>query len=152
VARAPTPAPEPAATTGDQKLRILAAEDNATNQRVLRAVMEPLDVDLEIVPDGKAAVEAWQAGRYDLILMDIQMPVMDGVAAARAIRATEAAEGRPRVPILALTANALVHQVEEYLGAGMDGHVAKPIELARLYAAIDQAVAPPAVAQTTAVA
>ncbi len=152
VARGVARAPEPAASTSDQKLRILAAEDNATNQRVLRAVMEPLDVELEIVADGKAAVEAWENGRYDLILMDIQMPVMDGVAAARSIRATEAAEGRRRIPILALTANALVHQVEEYLGAGMDGHVSKPIELARLYAAIDQALAPAAEAAASQVA
>ncbi|MDQ0465092.1 signal transduction histidine kinase/ActR/RegA family two-component response regulator [Caulobacter ginsengisoli] len=143
VARVQAPVSEPAASPADHRLRILAAEDNATNQRVLRAVMEPLDVDLEIVPDGKAAVEAWQAGQYDLILMDIQMPVMDGVAAARAIRGAEAADGRRRIPILALTANALVHQVEEYLAAGMDGHVSKPIELARLYAAIDQALVPP---------
>jgi CheY-like chemotaxis protein len=69
------------------------------------------------------------------------MPVMDGVAASRVIRAAEAAEGLKRIPILALTANALVHQVEEYLAAGMDGHVSKPIELARLYSAIDEAIA-----------
>jgi signal transduction histidine kinase/ActR/RegA family two-component response regulator len=144
VARAKVQAVESTAAPSDHRLRILAAEDNATNQRVLRAVMEPLDVDLEIVADGKAAVEAWEAGQFDLILMDIQMPVMDGVAAAKAIRIAEVADGRPRIPILALTANALVHQVEEYLAAGMDGHVSKPIELARLYAAIDQALAPPA--------
>jgi CheY-like chemotaxis protein len=70
--------------------------------------------------------------------MDIQMPVMDGIAAAKAIRAEEAKERRPRTPILALTANALVHQVEEYLAAGMDGHVAKPIEIAKLYDAMSR--------------
>jgi CheY-like chemotaxis protein len=75
-----------------------------------------------------------------VILMDIQMPVMDGIAAARAIRAAEKSERRPRTPILALTANALVHQVEEYLAAGMDGHVAKPIEIAKLYEAISAAL------------
>jgi signal transduction histidine kinase/AmiR/NasT family two-component response regulator len=152
VARAPAPVVEPAAGASDQRLRILAAEDNATNQRVLRAVMEPLDVELEIVADGQAAVEAWRGGRYDLILMDIQMPVMDGVTAARTIRAEEAATGRRAIPILALTANALVHQVEEYLAAGMDGHVSKPIELARLYAAIDEALAKSAQAPAARVA
>ena len=111
----------------ERKLRILAAEDNATNQKVLQAVMEPLDVHLHIVSDGRQAVEAWRAGGFDLILMDIQMPVMDGVEAARTIRAAEAAEGCARTPILALTANALVHQVESYLAVGMDGHVSKPI-------------------------
>ncbi len=134
----------------ERKLRILAAEDNATNQKVLQAVMEPLDVHLQIVPDGKEAVDAWRAGGFDLILMDIQMPVMDGVEAARAIRAAEASQNLPRTPILALTANALVHQVESYLAAGMDGHVSKPIELKRLYEAIETAVANAAQARSEA--
>ena len=68
--------------------------------------------------------------------MDIQMPVMDGIDAAREIRAIEAAEGRRPTPIIALTANALTYQVEEYMAAGMDGHVPKPIEIAKLYEAI----------------
>jgi signal transduction histidine kinase/CheY-like chemotaxis protein len=121
-------------------LRLLAAEDNATNQQVLAAVMESLGIDIDIVPDGAQAVEAWRACNYDLILMDIQMPVMDGIAAARAIRAAEREGGRARIPIIALTANALTHQVEEYLAAGMDGHVAKPIEIAKLYEAISAAL------------
>ncbi len=123
----------------ERRVRILAAEDNPTNQKVLRAVMEPLEADLTLVSDGQEAVEAWRKGDYDLILMDIQMPVMDGVEAAKTIRAEEKAEKRSRIPILALTANALVHQVEEYMAAGMDGHIAKPIELPRLYEAIDRA-------------
>ncbi|HRD28571.1 MAG TPA: ATP-binding protein, partial [Caulobacter sp.] len=134
----------------ERKLRILAAEDNATNQKVLQAVLEPLDVHLHIVPDGKQAVDAWRRGGFDLILMDVQMPVMDGVEAARTIRAAEAAEGGPRIPILALTANALVHQVESYLAAGMDGHVAKPIELTRLYDAIETTLANAAAARSKA--
>ena len=133
-----------------RRLRILAAEDNATNQKVLQAVMEPLDVHLQIVPDGREAVDAWRGGGFDLILMDIQMPVMDGVEAARAIRAAELSERLPRTPILALTANALVHQVEAYLAAGMDGHVSKPIELKRLYDAIETAVANSALARSQA--
>ena len=142
--RAATPAPAEIAARAEsdvepRRMRVLAAEDNATNQKVLQAVMEPLDADLTIVPDGREAVDAWKIGAFDLILMDIQMPVMDGIEAARAIRAAETAEGRPRIPILALTANALVHQVEEYIAAGMDGHIAKPIELPRLYDAIERA-------------
>jgi len=129
---------ETAADDGD--LRLLAAEDNATNRQVLQAVMDSLGIDIDIVPDGQEAVEAWRAGGYDLILMDIQMPVMDGIAAAREIRAEEAREGRRRTPIVALTANALTHQIEEYLAAGMDGHVAKPIEIAKLYEAISTAL------------
>jgi len=133
------PAPE-AAEPDAGALRILAAEDNQTNQQVLKAVMESLGVEVEIVADGRAAVEAWRDGAYDLILMDIQMPVMDGIDAARAIRAEEASASRRRTPIVALTANALSHQVDEYLAAGMDGHVAKPIEIAKLYEAIGQAL------------
>ena len=124
----------------DGALRILAAEDNPTNQQVLAAVMGSLGIEVEIVPDGRAAVEAWRTGAHDLILMDIQMPVMDGIEAAKAIRAAERDEGRIRTPIVALTANALTHQVEEYLAAGMDGHVAKPIEIAKLYDAISRAL------------
>jgi signal transduction histidine kinase/CheY-like chemotaxis protein len=121
-------------------LRLLAAEDNTTNQQVLAAVMESLGIDIHIVADGKQAVEAWQDCEYDLILMDIQMPVMDGICAAREIRAAERDSSRPRTPILALTANALSHQIEEYIAAGMDGHVAKPIEIAKLYEAISIAL------------
>ncbi len=122
-------------------MRILAAEDNLTNQKVLRAVLDPLDVDLTITGDGAAAVEAWRKGGFDLILMDIQMPVMDGVEATQAIRSEERRGALPRIPILALTANAMTYQVEQYLAAGMDGHVSKPIELQRLYVAIENALA-----------
>ena len=121
-------------------LRLLAAEDNPTNQQVLEAVMGALGVDVDIVPDGQMAFEAWRDGAYDLVLMDIQMPVMDGIDAARAIRVAEREMGRPRTPILALTANALSHQVDEYMAAGMDGHIAKPIEIAKLYDAISRAL------------
>ncbi len=126
---------------GGRPLRILAAEDNLTNQKVLRAVLDPLDIHLTINADGAAAVEAWRTGGFDLILMDIQMPVMDGVEATQAIRAEERQRRAPRIPILALTANAMTYQVEQYLAVGMDGHVSKPIELQRLYVAIENALA-----------
>ncbi|HEY2750182.1 ATP-binding protein [Phenylobacterium sp.] len=132
--------PEAAADTGERNLRLLAAEDNPTNQQVLAAVMESLGIDIDIVADGKQAVEAWKLGGYDLVLMDIQMPVMDGIDAARLIRGIEVSEQRRRTPIVALTANALTHQVDEYLAAGMDGHVAKPIEIAKLYEAVSAAL------------
>jgi len=126
--------------SGDRNLRLLAAEDNPTNQQVLAAVMESLGIDIDIVSDGRQAVDAWKVGGYDLILMDIQMPVMDGIDAAREIRGLEIAEQRKRTPIVALTANALTHQVDEYMAVGMDGHVAKPIEIAKLYEAISAAL------------
>jgi CheY-like chemotaxis protein len=78
------------------------------------------------------------------------MPVMDGITAAKAIRSVESSEKRQRTPILALTANALVHQVEEYLAAGMDGHVAKPIEINKLYDALSRVLAEPAEAYEAA--
>jgi CheY-like chemotaxis protein len=127
---------EPSHASDDGDLRLLAAEDNPTNQQVLAAVLGSLGIEVHIVPDGKEAVEAWRTGAYDLILMDIQMPVMDGITAASLIRDAERATGRRRTPIVALTANALTHQVEEYLAVGMDAHVAKPIEIAKLYDAI----------------
>ncbi|MDB5430760.1 MAG: hybrid sensor histidine kinase/response regulator [Caulobacter sp.] len=139
----PTPAPRAAPPTHEpeeRRLRLLAAEDNATNRTVLRSVLAPLDLDLVLAEDGAAAVDAWRKGGFDLILMDIQMPVMDGLEATRIIRAEERQRGHGRIPILALTANALVHQVEEYMTVGMDGHVPKPIEVARLYAAIENAL------------
>lgn len=118
-------------------LRVLAAEDNPVNQKVLRALLAPLGLDPLIVGDGAQAVDAWASAPWDIVLMDVRMPVMDGVAATREIRAREAAEARPRTPIIGLSADAMAHQVEELLAAGMDGHVAKPIDVARLYGALE---------------
>jgi len=134
------PPAAPAAPTEAARLRVLAADDNPTNQKVVAAVLAPLDAEVTMVADGQACVEAWRADTFDIVLMDIHMPVMDGVEAARAIRALEAEQGRVRTPIIAVTANALAHQVEDYLAAGMDGHVAKPIEVTKLYDAIEAAM------------
>jgi signal transduction histidine kinase/ActR/RegA family two-component response regulator len=131
---------QPAAASTTPSLRVLAADDNPTNQKVIAAVLAPLGAQVELVADGASCVEAWKRGDCDIILMDIHMPVMDGVEAARTIRDLEAMDGRPRTPIVAVTANALAHQVEGYIAAGMDGHVAKPIEVTKLYAAIEAAM------------
>ena len=122
-------------------LRVLAAEDNPTNQMVLSTIIQIFGAELVLVDNGQAAVEAWEVGDYDVILMDIQMPVLDGIGATRAIRAAELAQHRSRTPIIALSANAMVHQVTEYMAVGMDGHVAKPIELPKLHAALEGALA-----------
>ncbi len=124
-------------------LRLLAAEDNATNRLVLATIMQVFGFELLAVENGAQAVETWRTQTFDAILMDVQMPVMDGVQATREIRTLERQEGRARTPIIALSANAFTHQIDEYLAAGMDGHVAKPIELPALQAALEAALAPP---------
>ena len=123
-------------------LRVLAAEDNAINQLVLKTLLHQMGVDPTVVENGQLALDAWEAGDWDVILMDIQMPVMDGLTATAAIRNREADTGRPRTPIVALTANAMAHQVEQYIAGGMDGHVAKPIQAADLFAALTRAAVP----------
>jgi len=126
-------------------LRLLAAEDNPVNQLVLKALLAQIGVEPVMVGDGVDAVAAWESGDWDLILMDVQMPRMDGPTATRFIRERELAQRRRRTPIVALTANAMTHQVNEYLAAGMDGFVAKPIEIDRLFAALDAALSTPKV-------
>jgi signal transduction histidine kinase/CheY-like chemotaxis protein len=124
----------------DRPIRILAAEDNATNRLVLQALIDIMGFDLQFALNGREAVEAWSQGGFDIVLMDIQMPEMDGVDATRAIRRLEAERGLARTPIIAVSANAMAHQVEEYLGVGMDDHVPKPVELGRLHSAMIDAM------------
>jgi CheY-like chemotaxis protein len=88
------------------------------------------------VADGVQALEAWERETWDLILMDVQMPVMDGPTATREIREREAGSGRCRTPVIALTANAMAHQIAEYRAAGMDAIVAKPIDVEQLLSAM----------------
>jgi len=121
-------------------LRVLAAEDNEVNQLVLKTLLAQIGIEPHLVGNGQQAVEAWEAQTWDLILMDVQMPVMDGPSATKEIRAREAARGCPRTPIIALTANAMAHQVVEYTAAGMDGLVAKPIEVSKLWSALELAI------------
>ena len=132
----PPPEAMEAAPSGveGRPLKILAAEDNPTNQLVLKTVLHSLGLEPVVVENGRDAIAQWRDGDFDLILMDIQMPVLDGVAAAREIRVLEAKQGRAHTPIVALSANAMKHQVSEYLAAGMDAHLAKPIQLDRFYA------------------
>ncbi|MBW8816288.1 MAG: response regulator [Caulobacterales bacterium] len=130
------------------ELRVLAAEDNRINQMVLRTLLAQLGVEPTIVENGRMALQAWQGGEWDLILMDAQMPVMDGVQATRAIRSEEARLGRPHTPILALTANALAHQAAEYRACGMDAVVSKPIVVEQLFAAIEALLCPDQPAET----
>ncbi|HEY3799489.1 MAG TPA: ATP-binding protein [Caulobacteraceae bacterium] len=135
------PAPEGLDEPGSLKIRVLAAEDNSVNQLVLKTLLHQIGVEPVVVDNGQLAVDAWREQTWDVILMDMQMPVMDGLTATRAIRAAEAAEGRARTPIIALTANAMAHQMQQCAAAGMDAHVAKPIEAMRLFEALESALA-----------
>ncbi|MFZ3005188.1 MAG: ATP-binding protein [Phenylobacterium sp.] len=117
-------------------LRILAAEDNPMNQLVLRTLLAQVGIEVTCVDNGELAVAAAASGDWDAILMDVQMPVMDGPTATRLIREWEQADSRRRTPIIALTANAMAHHAAEYVAAGMDVLVPKPLELERLLIAI----------------
>jgi CheY-like chemotaxis protein/anti-sigma regulatory factor (Ser/Thr protein kinase) len=118
-------------------INVLVAEDNEINQLVIKTLLNQGGSVPFVVATGKLALEAWETGRWDVILMDVQMPEMDGPTATRLIRERESQTGRRRTPILALTANAMTHQVNEYVAAGMDGHIAKPIEASKLFAALE---------------
>ena len=117
-------------------LRVLAAEDNPANQLVLRALLQAFDISPTIVGNGQLAVDACKTQEFDVILMDIQMPVMDGLTATTVIRDYELKQRLPRMAIVALSANAMTHQVREYLATGMDAHVAKPIDFDQLTQAL----------------
>ena len=121
-------------------LRILVADDHPANRSVIDVLLASTGATLVPVEDGRQAVEAFVAGGFDLVLMDMQMPVMDGLAATAEIRRLEAARGLARTPVLMLTANAMAEHVAAGREAGADGHLAKPITMATLFAAIDAAI------------
>lgn len=116
--------------------RILVVDDNPANRQVLLALLGQFGFEAEAVNDGRAAVAAWAEGGWDVILMDVNMPVMDGLQATQAIRAGEAADGRPRTPIIAVTADTLSDEAATYRSAGMDDVIAKPIDIGSLVAAL----------------
>jgi signal transduction histidine kinase/CheY-like chemotaxis protein len=119
-------------------LRILLADDHPANRKVIEVLLSGASADLVCVADGSEALEAYQAGGYDLVLMDMQMPVMDGLTATAEIRAFELQRGWTRTPVLMLTANAMPEHIEAGRKAGADGHLAKPVTMATLLTGIDQ--------------
>lgn len=133
--RLPAPGPE---RTKPARLRILLAEDNQINRRLVELVMSRQGHEVVSVENGRQAVDLARREHFDVILMDVQMPDMDGLEATRQIRALERAVGR-HSPILALTANAMRGDEEVCLAAGMDGYIPKPFEAERLLRAVDEA-------------
>jgi CheY-like chemotaxis protein len=115
------------------------AEDNPVNQKVAGKILEKLGCEVMVVSDGKQAVEAVFASQWDLVLMDVQMPVLDGLQATRDIRARERDTSR-RTRIVALTANAMQGDEDRCLAAGMDGYLTKPLRAEKLQEAVQYVV------------
>lgn len=111
---------------GHAKFRVLLAEDNVVNQRMVTLILDSYGVEVTVARDGREALATLQAAQFDLVLMDLQMPGLDGLAAVRQIRAQEQREGLMRTPIAILSANAMAQHREEALVAGADRHIAKP--------------------------
>jgi signal transduction histidine kinase/CheY-like chemotaxis protein len=119
-------------------IRVLAAEDNPANRRVLAALLAASPIELVFAEDGAQALDAWRAEAFDLVLMDVNMPVLDGVAALAKIRDLEASATRPRTPVWMLTANVFDDDVARYRADGADGVLRKPIDTVALFALLAQ--------------
>ena len=133
----------PASAVGSERLdapprafRILMAEDNDVNRQLVGILLKKQGHSVTLAEDGRRAVELFESGAFDLILMDVQMPEMDGLEATSAIRKREAETGSRRIPIIALTAHAMIGDRERFLAAGMDGYISKPINSQELYRTI----------------
>jgi signal transduction histidine kinase/DNA-binding response OmpR family regulator len=150
VSGAPTAEPRTATAVGPvaRSLRVLVAEDNKINQQLVTMLLRKAEHVVDVADNGEQAVQAVQRAEYDVVLMDIQMPVLDGVQATKRIRSLPAPKSG--VPIIALTANAMAGAAEEYLDAGMDDYLSKPLDPAALFSklsdvasALKRAPAPP---------
>jgi two-component system sensor histidine kinase/response regulator len=126
-----------------RSLNVLVVEDSLVNQKLAVALLERRGHRVEIADDGRQGVNAWEQGRFDIVLMDVQMPEMDGFEATAEIRRREEAANRPRVPIVAMTAHAIKGDRERCLAAGMDRYVSKPVQPEELYEAIEELTAMP---------
>jgi len=133
-----TGVPVRAATS--RAMRVLIAEDNVVNQKLIAQLLQRRGHEVSVVENGRKAVDAVAGGGYDVVLMDLQMPELDGLEATAAIRARERTT-RLRIPIIALTAHAMEGDRQRCLDAQMDGYLAKPIKAAELYDALDSAIA-----------
>jgi CheY-like chemotaxis protein len=121
--------------------RILVAEDNSISTKVIRGMLGKLNLQPDTASNGEEALVAMKAQRYDLVLMDCEMPILDGFSATQQLRAWEVGNQRIRTPVVALTAHILAEHKERARQAGMDGHMAKPVELSQLRDLIEHWVA-----------
>lgn len=129
--------PADAVEASIERFRVLVAEDNSVSTKVINGMLGKLGLEATAVQNGQQAVEAVKTGHYDLVLMDCEMPELNGFSAAQQIREWEKSRGRPAVPIIALTAHILSEHRERSRRAGMNAHIAKPVELAQLREQID---------------
>jgi CheY-like chemotaxis protein len=127
---------------GLNPIRVLVAEDHEVNQRVMMMILDTIGAKVTLAENGALAVEAFKDADFDVILMDIQMPIMDGLVATTKIRELEAISGVARTPIVAVTANAMAADREASLRAGADYHLSKPVRPAALIEALSQLLAP----------
>ncbi len=130
----------PAAPVAESRegLNILVADDHPTNRKVVELILSQVGARMVLVENGQQAVDAYREDRFDIVLMDMQMPVMDGLTATREIRSIEAGDGRGRTPVVMLTANALAEHVAAAQAAGADRHLAKPFDAAELIETVTQ--------------
>ena len=138
---APESPAAPPAEVAERRLRVLLADDHPTNRTVVQVLMGHLDVDLVAVENGLEACVAFESERFDVVLMDMQMPVMDGLSAIRRLRLFERRSRLSPALMVMLTANAMREHEDLSLAAGADLHLSKPIEAARLFAALQQGAA-----------
>jgi CheY-like chemotaxis protein len=144
----PAESVEPFVLVLDRPVKVLCAEDNKVNQIIIKGMLQANDIPVDFVQDGEAAVRAVQASQYDIVLMDVNMPVMDGVKATTAIRSLN--DAASYLPIIGLTANAMNGDRERYLSAGMDAYVTKPIDAPELLRALALCLSPGAAPRATA--
>ena len=119
-----------------RRLRVLVTDDNPTNRMVAELIMNSIGAEVVCAENGQQALDAVEQLPFDVVLMDLQMPVLDGLAAIRAIREREAAKGLPRVPVVVVSANVMREQLDESSAAGADDHLGKPVRAEELIAAV----------------
>jgi CheY-like chemotaxis protein len=121
-----------------RSLNLLLVEDSADNRLIIRAYFKRASDHIDIAENGAIAVEKFKSGKYDLVLMDVQMPIMDGYTATREMRKWEQEQGKKQTPIIALTAHALKEDAQKSLDAGCTDHLTKPIKRATLMEAVQK--------------